>query len=584
MKNRMICNEIHKINDEVIISNSVDLLDKYILSLNHNLRINQTLVFLSNLWIIVGPNLNSEKACFHCMIERFKINKEYMNKFSGDDSVEIYEDEESILLTLISFKNPDTGLIINRSNMNIHEFNISRLDYCKRCNTSILPHSKLNKQIDEKSFRVNRNFNELKISDYIDWYAGIIKYKYININSNLYPMVGAMLYFDKMSKDYVGGFGRNRSFKKSNNLAYLEALERYYTSSDKKNYDKIITSSYEELVRNKKNVLSPELFIYKSDDVTTEFNDKIEYKWIPIKNLMNDQEYYVINQFVSYFNADTQPNLFFENTSNGCALGTLKNEAILYGLLESIERDAFLIAWEGRIVSSRIDISSIRSETTLDMINSLNLHGYEVLLFDITTEFNIPVVWTFLKSITDEYKVFYTFSAAGSHLYVEKAIEASLLEAMSSLGVYESMLNNESDINYINDLNHKKRKVVEMEDHLKLYASKDQFIKFEFLDNVASSTVEELNKKYSFDSNMDIIKILKNKIGDQITNIYYYEFESTILNELDLSAVRVIFPGLLPMTFGEDKLCTSKMRLKSHFEYLGKEWDEKINVEPHPFP
>lgn len=584
MKNRMIYNEICKLNNEIILSNSVDLLDKYILSLNYNFRINQTLVFISNLWIIVGPSLKSRKACFHCMIERFKNNKEYINKFSGDDLVEIHDNEESLLLSLISFKNPDSGLIINRSNMNIHEFNISRLDYCKRCNTSMSLPSKLNKKINEKSFRVDRNFNELKISNYVDWYAGIIKYKYININSNLYPMVGAMLYFDKMSKDYVGGFGRNKSFRKSKNLAYLEALERYYTSSDKKNHNKIIISSYEELVRNNKNVLSPELFIYKNDNMETKFSDKIAYKWIPIKNLINDQEYYVLNQFVSYFNADSYSNLFYDNTSNGCALGTLKNEAILYGLLESIERDAFLIAWEGRIVNSRIDIVSIKNEIIIEMINSLKIHGYEVQLFDITTEFNIPVIWTFLKSMTDEYKVFYTFSAAGSHLHVEKAIEASLLEAMSSLGVYESMLNNDSDINYINDLNHKKRKVIEMEDHLKLYANKDQFIKFKFLDNVANSTVEDLNQKYSFDSKKDIITILKDKLGDQINNIYYYEFESPILNELDLSAVRVIFPGILPMTFGEEKLCTSKSRLKSHFDYLGKEWDETINLEPHPFP
>jgi ribosomal protein S12 methylthiotransferase accessory factor len=49
---------------------------------------------------------------------------------------------------------------------------------------------------------------------------------------------------------------------------------------------------------------------------------------------------------------------FFYETSNGCALGSCAEEAILFGILEVAERDAFLLTWYGQMAVPRIDLDS----------------------------------------------------------------------------------------------------------------------------------------------------------------------------------------------------------------------------------
>jgi thiazole/oxazole-forming peptide maturase SagD family component len=49
---------------------------------------------------------------------------------------------------------------------------------------------------------------------------------------------------------------------------------------------------------------------------------------------------------------------FVYEISNGCALGGCLEEAILYGILEVAERDAFLMTWYGRMPVPCLDLSS----------------------------------------------------------------------------------------------------------------------------------------------------------------------------------------------------------------------------------
>jgi ribosomal protein S12 methylthiotransferase accessory factor YcaO len=77
--------------------------------------------------------------------------------------------------------------------------------------------------------------------------------------------------------------------------------------------------------------------------------------------------------------------------SNGCALGGSMAEALLYGLLETVERDAFLMAWYGRLPVPRIDPGTARDRTIPLRVAAINEEtGYWVELYETTMKHGIP--------------------------------------------------------------------------------------------------------------------------------------------------------------------------------------------------
>lgn len=554
-----------------------------------NKEINKTPIFVSNLWIIVGPDDNQNKVCLECLVSRFKINKEFINKFSESSAVEVTKDDLILLEQLLTHKLPEQGIIINRINFETYPISISKMENCKICNNHLIDNEDF--PIDTKKMRVNRKFSLPDLKRSVDWYGGIIKMKYTNVNSNLYPMVGAMLYFDENHDTYVGGFGRNKSINKSEEISYLEGFERYFTSNDKR-YDHTVLTSYKNLEKNDCRVVHPKEFICVSDDKENSFDEQKNYKWCKVKSLKKQEDKWVLNQFLNYYDATVEDSQerFFATTSSGCSLGTTIEESIIYSLLELLERDAFLVAWQGETVNCEIDLNSINNSVLLNMINSLDIHGYKAHLYDITTESKIPVIWTFLESKETQEKIFHTYSAAGSNIMVENAIEASLLEAMSSLGVYESILDNKEDKEYIKKLGMGIKKVEEMEDHMKLYANKNMKSRFDFLKNAPLKSVSQLEKEYYIEGidgvmpGQQILKKITENIYRYFGDIYVYEFISDTLSQYKLRATRVLIPNLIPMTFGEDNACISNKRIEKFYQYKGLNWSGEINKLAHPFP
>jgi ribosomal protein S12 methylthiotransferase accessory factor len=83
--------------------------------------------------------------------------------------------------------------------------------------------------------------------------------------------------------------------------------------------------------------------------------------------------------------------LFAPPTSNGLAGGRNITAAVLAGLYELVERDAFVIAWLTRRPSRRIDVSS-SAGLAADVERYYRRRGVETVAFDLTTDIGIPVV------------------------------------------------------------------------------------------------------------------------------------------------------------------------------------------------
>lgn len=112
--------------------------------------------------------------------------------------------------------------------------------------------------------------------------------------------------------------------------------------------------------------------------------------WTPAWSLTADERRYLPLAFC-FANAPAQSQFHVGWTSNGCAAGNTREEAILQGFLELVERDAAAVWWYGRHRRPAIGLDGLSSDI-LQRIERTCGPRWERWVLDITHDFGIPVV------------------------------------------------------------------------------------------------------------------------------------------------------------------------------------------------
>ena len=76
--------------------------------------------------------------------------------------------------------------------------------------------------------------------------------------------------------------------------------------------------------------------------------------------------------------------------SNGCAAGNTREEAIVQGFLELVERDAYAIWWYNRTRQAEVDLSQFDDSYVRDLKTQLADTGRKLWVLDITSDLGIP--------------------------------------------------------------------------------------------------------------------------------------------------------------------------------------------------
>ena len=112
--------------------------------------------------------------------------------------------------------------------------------------------------------------------------------------------------------------------------------------------------------------------------------------WAPAWSLTADARRYLPLAFcLAHAPAQSQHHVGW--TSNGCAAGNTREEAILQGFMELVERDAAAIWWYGQIRRPAIALDGIAAATRQRLARSCGPQ-WSYWLLDITHDFGIPVV------------------------------------------------------------------------------------------------------------------------------------------------------------------------------------------------
>ena len=116
-----------------------------------------------------------------------------------------------------------------------------------------------------------------------------------------------------------------------------------------------------------------------------------EIDWTPVWSLTERRHRYLPTAILYGMAAEEggQPDL--KADSNGCAAGNTLEEAILQGLFELVERDAFAIWWYNRLRLPEVDLASFGDDYLVSARDYYRRLQREMWVLDATSDLGIPV-------------------------------------------------------------------------------------------------------------------------------------------------------------------------------------------------
>lgn len=339
--------------------------------------------------------------------------------------------------------------------------------------------------------------------------------------------------------------GQATSRHKSEMIATLEALERQ-AGAIQADTD-FVTARAQDL--DSRYVAPDDLGRYPDEAYTTQsglhrFLVDAPVEWVAVESLATSESLYVPREFVYYGQQLSTPRVGL-STSNGCATGSSVAEATLFGLLELVERDAFISGWYSGLDPIGLDPDSI--ENVGELLRRARLLGYDISIVSTMTDLAIPSVAAVAYS-----KGALAFGAA-AHPNPHVAARAALLEAVAYIPEREQR--GKTFEARARNLLSSPTSVASIEDHPLLYSTPEAqrwvgrylhpAVQIPIADAFAAATVfgpdtetPEILKSYASTLLCKGIDVLRRRVTPPISSA------------LGLETVTVLAPGLVPIDFG----------------------------------
>jgi ribosomal protein S12 methylthiotransferase accessory factor len=431
---------------------------------------------------------------------------------------------------------------------------------------------------------------------YVDEETGLIQRVQTFTDGGL--AVGAATMRTRHTGGAETGWGRTRRHRTSQVVAVLEALERYGGMAPGGRRSAVLASFAEvsdKAVDPRALGLHPPESYARPGFPYHPFDPGLACLWAWGYSLAR-REPVLVPQAYAYYRtrviAPGDPSFALE-ISNGCALGSCLEEAVLYAVLEVIERDAFLMTWYARLPAAQVDLSSARQETTVMLALAIEAEtGYRVLAFDTTMEHGIPSVWAMaVRPAGSDGPAL--ACAAGAHLDPEQAV----VGALSELGpILADLIKRYPDIaDRSSAMAGDSSLVATMDDHAVLYASHQAAARLDFLaGDCEPRSFESIGRRCGIDAfgNAD----LTDDLAEVLRRLDRHGLDVVVVDQTTpehraggLCCVKAVLPGMLPMTFGHHYRRTGGLprlfdvpRLLGHRDLAMPA--SEVNPYPHPFP
>ncbi len=443
-------------------------------------------------------------------------------------------------------------------------------------------------KISVDSYRC-RPMDDLKgvlAEEYLDSRTGFLNSKMLDLVS---PFADSSINLPLFSGD-EGCAGRTHSYADSEVTAILEGLERYCGLSPRGKRT-VVYDSFNNL---KEQAFDPlqvgvhEKEQYERPDFPFQpFDPNRSINWVWGYSFLQERPI-LVPELLAYYSSGCGQGFVYE-TSNGCALGGSLEEAIFYGILEVVERDSFLLTWYAQLPLPRLDPYSAGDRELDLMVERLRaVAGYDVHLYNSTMEHGIPSVWVVAKN--RKQKGVNIICAAGAHPDPVRAVKGAIHEVAAMLMTFSEKF--EANREQYERMLHDPFQVRDMEDHSMLYSLPQAEERLQFLldeDRPLRTFNEEFKPKVRYADLTDDLSLFLQTFRRLNLDVIVVDQSTPETKRNGLYCVKVLIPGMLPMTFGQhltrltglERVLTVPVELGYAQEPLTP---KQLNPHPHPFP
>jgi ribosomal protein S12 methylthiotransferase accessory factor len=447
------------------------------------------------------------------------------------------------------------------------------------------------------------------LETYVDQHTGLVS-SLITENTNLLPIASARL---ASETDSTTGTGSTLRPEQSKLVSVLEVIERY-AGLRPRSKRTMVKASYNQLIQDGQSVLDPTTLGLHSPEQYEQSKHEHEHAhahahacrqlvaythdlvchWVWGYSFQKQSPILVPEHCAYYGVPASEDNpTFVYDISNGCALGNCLEEAIFHGMLEVVERDAFLLTWYARLKTPHLDLDSLVDPTIRLLIKHLEHHsGYTIRALNITLDHAVPCLCLLGVDEQNRENTPKALVAAGSHPHPEQALLRALREFATFLA-FPRRLDQQSRAQAMEMLADASL-VQRMEHHPLMYCLPEAFERLDFLYQPTSTQTfqeafpdfygcppERLDLREDLEALIDYYSL-------QESDVVVVDQTAPEHRPCGLNCVKVLMPGMLPMTFGQNnRRVTGLERLHQVPFTLGYQdhplTTAEINPHPHPF-
>jgi len=288
--------------------------------------------------------------------------------------------------------------------------------------------------------------------------------------------------------------------------------------------------------------------------------------------------------------------LGYQATTNGGAGHFDYTTAVLNGLLELIQRDAFLVYWLNTVSPKQIDVRSYlgkqhpQSESLEELtkiVSDFNKYKLQYHFLDITSDIAVPTVCCVLISDSPTGKRMALGAGSGFNdisPLISAATEAT--SVLNSIFFKEPLILKKNyrpfmDASIRRDARLQLYTTDEMVDRAKFFFSNPLSISVDDWLNISGNDMSNNPKK-----GLDYLKkIFKARMDHNPTyEVSVYQIKNSLLKYFDYIVVRVFCKALYSLYLDENLADPQHPRLAEFVKNKDLEANAKLNPWPHPFP
>lgn len=309
-------------------------------------------------------------------------------------------------------------------------------------------------------------------------------------------------------------------------------------------------------------------------------NSKSKFTWTGGISLITDKKVLIPSQliYLSYRYLPNEP-IIYPGISTGAAGGSNISGALVRGICEIVERDAFMIFYLNKIPARKVKLNKISDSRLNKLLVILKRYNMEVFTFDITTDIKIP---TYLSIVLDR---------SGFGKAVALGLKCDLDQIKAIIGSIEETFNSRSWLRTEYEKNTKK---ITVSDLLRnsdirtrglLWYPVSAIKNLDFL--LGSSTfVSKIKTKEINKTSGQNLKYILQLFKEQGYDVLYKDITHPVFKKLNYFVVKAIIPQMQPFYLDENNKLLGGQRLyeiPGKLGFTAKKNEDQLNNFPHPF-